>query len=641
MKSLVILRKSGGLLALTGFALAGFASPDAADGQSAGVAAKPIPAFIMGQNVEHTRSAVQGGLSAQLVRNRKFACRPSRRGVAQMWEPCGTHAFYHKPERLSFTHHATNAGMRRKDERSAQVIGCLDADGEAGIRHDGIGIRGGVAHTFRAVVSALHDEDTPVALRIAAGGRVLAEREFTVRSNGLRDWKRISFDFTLERDTMADISVSVKGKRYIAVGAVSLMPADNFHVMRADVVEHLREIGTSVVRWPGGNFAGEYRWRDGLIADPDERAPIQSFFPLSTHPHSLGYDSNDIGMEDILALCEKIGAKPFFTINIGWDSPKDSADWVKACKGRVKLWGLGNEMGHGHMEGPNGPKGYADAAILHAEAMLKVDPSLEFVASGAYPQGGRNWIENSAKPVSRVAPTVAYHRYESITGLNVFDYTTPERTAGVYADVARWTDESIAALGRFRSALPCEIGISYDEWNVWYSWFHEEGIVEGLYVAKMLNQMMRNWEALGLKCVCYFQAVNEQAICVNPFESHLTSAGEAMRLWKGHVGGVPAVISDLPDNAFVTDRQDGSRYMTFYNFSTTKPCTFRIPTGGREKIASAETLVPNGFECGCRYERRPGTGKVVGDFYELTLPPACQACVIMQERSFMSRITND
>ena len=142
----------------------------------------------------------------------------------------------------------------------------------------------------------------------------------------------------------------------------------------------------------------------------------------------------------------------------------------------------------------------------------------------------------------------------------------------------------------------------------------------------MLNGMMRNWEACGLRYVCYFQPVNEQAINVSPFESHLTSLGEAMRLWKGHVGGVPAEIEGLPHDAFVTDAPDGSRYMTFYNFSTTVPRTFRIPTGSRNTIAASEMLVPNGFEAGCRYARRPGAGKVENGFYELTLPPACQAC---------------
>jgi len=90
---------------------------------------------------------------------------------------------------------------------------------------------------------------------------------------------------------------------------------------------------------------------------------------------------------------------------------------VKACKGRVKLWSLGNEMGYGHMEGPNGAKGYAQMVLPHAEAMLKVDPSLTIVSSGPYPYGGDDWIENGAKVLAGVAPIVSYHRYDNPNGL--------------------------------------------------------------------------------------------------------------------------------------------------------------------------------------------------------------------------------
>ena len=594
-------------------------------------AVKPIPAFIFGQNIEHTRAALQGGLSAQLVRNRKFAGKPSRTGVAMLWEPYGSQkAFYHLAQGLSVTRHAARSRMPRGNERGAQVIGCLDEDGEVGIRQGGIGLRGGVAHNFRAVVSTLHPVDTPVVLRVKSGKQVLAERAFTVNTKSRGDWTRVAFDFTVEKDVTAEITVGVKGKRYCAVGAVSVMPADNFRGMRADVIENLRDIGTSIVRWPGGNFAGEYRWRDGLIADPDERAPLQSYTEIETQPHGLGYDQNDIGMEDILALCERIGAKPFFTINAAWESPQDSADWVKACRGRVKMWSLGNEMGYGHMETGSerwtGAKGYARMVRPHAEAMLKVDPSLEITASGPYPGGGNDWIENGAKALRDVAPTVSYHRYDAWDGC-LFDYTTPESVENLFAAVSRSADRAEAVLTAFRSRLPWNVGISYDEWNIWYMWYRKEAIVEGLYAAKMLSQMMRNWEAWGLTCVCYFQPVNEQAITVSPFESHITSLGEAMRLWKGHVGGVPSALPDLPENAFATDAPDGSRYVTFYNFSTVNPCTFSVPTGGRGRIAAAETLVPNGLEPGSRFARKPGTGKVVDGFYELTLAPASLAGV--------------
>lgn len=595
----------------------------AAHAETVSVEKKPIPSFLFGQNIEHTRSAVQGGLSAQLVKNRKFAGKPSREGVLMMWEPYGTRAFYQHAT-FSCTRHAARSRMWRQNEHGSQVIGSLESNGEAGICQGNIGIRGGVAHTFKAVVSTMHPVDSTMVLRVAdADGNVLAEREFTVNTKDVRTWTRISLDLTVEKDTMAKIFVGVKGKAYCAVGAVSLMPADNFHGMRADVVENLRDIGTSIVRWPGGNFAGEYRWRDGLIEDPDERAPLQSYTEIETQPHSLGYDSNDIGMEDVIALCGKIGAEPFFTINAYWESPQDSVDWVKACKGRVKLWSLGNEMGHAHMEGPKSPEGYTAMVRPHAEAMLKEDPSLKIIASGHYPSND-SWIQNSAVPISDIAPVISYHRYDHWSAM--YDYSTPETTAALFNTVSQSADHAISRLKDFRGRVPANIKISYDEWNLWYAWYRKEGIVEGLYAAKMLNGLMRNWEECGLEYVCYFQAVNEQAINVGPFESHLTSVGEAMRLWKGHVDGIPVNVPELADG-FVTDAKDGSRYMTCYNFSTTESKTFRIPTNGRGKAALAEALVPNGLESGCRYSREKCEVKFDGDFCEVTLGPACQAAV--------------
>lgn len=95
----------------------------------------------------------------------------------------------------------------------------------------------------------------------------------------------------------------------------------------------------------------------------------------------------------------------------------------------------------------------------------------------------------------------------------------------------------------------------------------------------------------------------------------------------GYYNNSPSAIPVLPENAFATDAPDGSRYVTFYNFSTVKPCTFRIPADGRGCIVAGETLVPNGLESGCRFARKLGAGKVVGGFYELTLGPASLACV--------------
>ena len=593
--------------------------------------AAPIPAELFGQNIEHTRSAVQSGLSAQMVRNRKFAGKPDRRGVSAMWESYGDRALYNLAD-YSYTRHASGSRMPRQNERRSQEIQCLDPAGEAGIAQSRIGMRGGVKHTLSIVASTYHPEDTPVILRVLAeNGRPIAKKEFTLNTPKNTEWKRLSMDFTPERDTMGTVQIGVRGRKIFTVGVVSLLPEDNFRGMRPDVIENLKEIGSSVIRWPGGNFAGEYRWRDGLIENADERAPLQSYTEIETQPHSCGYDSNDIGMEDIIALCDRIGARPFFTINAAWDGPEESAEWVKACKGRVKLWSLGNEMGYSHMEVAKefaGAAGYVRMVTPHIEAMKAVDPGIELVQSGPFPFGGQKWIDDSAVPLGAKAPVLSYHGYDRPKADNVFDYTTPERAEALFAGAAKSVDKRINNLFSFRKKIPESIKLSYDEWNFWYAWYRDEGIVEGLYAAKLVTRIMQNWEKLGIKYMCYFQAINEHAIEVGPFESHLTSIGEAMRMMKGHVGGEPCETENLPENAFATDAPDGTRYMTFMNFSTVKPETFKLRAGGRTKIAGGELLVPeNGIEGGCRYSRRPVEAKIADDACEITLGPACMASV--------------
>ncbi len=586
-------------------------------------AAKPIPAFLFGQNLEHTRAAIQGGLSAQLVRNRKFAGKPDRKGVAMLWEAYGSKAFYSQTQNLSFTRHAARSGMWRINECAAQMIVGLDEAGEAGVCQQKIGLRGGIGHTFRVVASTMNDEDVTLVLRVTAEGKTIAEKAFPLRSKTKRDWKRLAFDFTPPTNTYGEISVGVKGRYAIAVGVVSLMPVDNFRGMRSDVIDNLRDIGASVIRWPGGNFSGEYRWRDGLIADRDERAPLQAYTEIEQQPYGLGYDMNDIAMDDVIALCKRIGAEPFFTINAAWERPSDSADWVKACKGRVKLWSLGNEMGYGHMEGPRGPAAYTAMVRPHAEAMKKVDPSIRLFASGTYPGNGREWIAKSALPLSLLAADISYHRYD-IFNQTAYDYSSSASTDALFRQASNAVDAAFDCLQNFRAILPRQISISYDEWNLWYTWYREEAIVEGLYAAKFLNEMMRAWDRNGVGMVCYFQPVNEQAITVSPFESHLTSLGEAMRLMKGHVGGVPADLHQIPREAFVTDAPDGTRYLTAYNFSTKETKAFALPLGARRNLVASEFLVPNGLVSGCRYQRRPGDARIENGKLVFFLPPASQ-----------------
>jgi len=589
------------------------------------VAAQPVPKWIFGQNLEHTRAAVQEGISAQLVRNRKFAGKPRHTGVSQEWERYGNGVFVFLDS--SFTHHARRNGMWVLNEQHSQQMTSLDPKGEAGITQDKIALRAGVVHTFRVVARILRGGEANMVLRVKQDGKVIAEQKFHESAKKEFDWKSLVLKFTPEKTGYGSIEIGVLADRTCVVGAVSVMADDNFHGMRPDVVAQLQEIGTSIIRWPGGCFATDYRWRDGYIEDPDERAPVQSFTEIETQPYSYGYDQNDLSSDDILALCEKIGAEPFFTINVVHESSADAAEWVQCTKGKVKRWSLGNEIGYPHAPGPGNGGDYAKLVRPHAEALLKVDPTLRITLSGV-PQGHVSWLRDAGVPLNDVAKSMAYHTYSN-PGPQVF--CTPVAVRRSYAAVQNSVRTFFDHYYRFLPRCPKEVRMALDEWNLWAAWYREDGPVDGLFMANMYHRFMKEWEKMGLELICYFQAVNENAIRVTPFESRLTSIGHAMRVMKDHVGREP-VAAELPETVFATDAQDGSRYITCFNFQPYDATSFKVPAGGRQALVAGELLEPNGVATGARFVSKQPTVKIADDQCEIQVPPASIVAVRLGHR---------
>lgn len=196
------------------------------------------------------------------------------------------------------------------------------------------------------------------------------------------NWTRYEVELRPDKsDPDSDLRITWEGMGNVCFGAISLLPSDNFRGMRRDVIEKMRELGIKILRWPGGNFAGEFNWMDGLLP-VDMRAPFQSYLGLETQPHTMGFDFSEINTDDFIALCREIGAEPFITINPCWNTPEENAAWVEYCNGssstkygrirkergweepyNVQFWSLGNEFGYGHMEGDNTPGGYCRVAL--------------------------------------------------------------------------------------------------------------------------------------------------------------------------------------------------------------------------------------------------------------------------------------
>jgi alpha-N-arabinofuranosidase len=524
-----------------------------------------ISPLWFGHNLEHTRRSVSGGLAAQMVRNRKFAGKPQYpSGVAADWLPIGprqtlfvldshriTTSNYRHIAKASYTRHYDEDRRGRSFELQCQFICGHTPDSTSGIAQDGLFLTAGRAYEGRVALVA--DRWMTVSVRLLSRNctEPIHESRFAV---GPEPWQLHQFAFNApDTDPDARLEITFTGIGALAVGAVSLLPTDHFHGMRFDVVALLEQIGVTILRWPGGNFVGDYRWQDGLLA-VDERGPLQAFMQPETLPYTLGYDTHEIGTDEFIALCRRIGAEPYLTINLGCESPEQAAAWVEYCNGgpdttwgsvrasrghavpyAVKYWSLGNEMGYGHMEGPNSPARYAEKAMACARAMKAVDPSIQLVTSGAW--WVTEWFAEGLAPLGPVIDHVSHHWYHRPMRAYVGDDWKAEYTELMDCPAKMMEDlEELRA--KFAERLPSDrpIGLAFDEWNVWYAWYRAPGVVEGLYTAGMLDAFCRSAASCDMSIGCYFEPVNEGAILVDPAGARLTPAGQAFVLFRHHHG---------------------------------------------------------------------------------------------------------
>ncbi|GHU37918.1 hypothetical protein FACS1894105_10900 [Clostridia bacterium] len=512
-----------------------------------------ISPLLFGQNLEHTRSCVYNGVSAQLLRNRKFYGKPQRSGVALEWKAVsGESNYFEMNDRDCYTKHFGTFNMKRRHENSAQVIHHLTGV-KCGVIQDGITLEKGKTYELKAALKS--PSGASVKLGINFGGiSAPVDKQFEITG---ADWQICSFEFTCPADlNNAAAEIYSENPCIFSIGVVSLMPCGNFYGMRNDVVERLKDIGTTVIRWPGGNFAGEYRWKDGL-ADADERSPLESCMNLETQPHSYGYDDNEIGINQIVQLCREIGAELFLTVNLYWDSSEEICEFVEYCNGgadthwgkirsqhgftepfRVKYWSLGNEMGYGHMEGLNNELTYTEKALAAGRAMKEKDADIQLCACGPYPD--EKWVKHSLKPLAEIIDFVSCHRYSRSDSIN---YSSEKAIVNMIDSFINSAYEGEKLLTDFRDQINShtaghDIKISFDEWNIWYAWYRSVSTGEGLFSGVMTHLNIKNSDALNMPLCCYFQPINEGAINAEASGAYLTPTGLIFEMMKPHSGAV-------------------------------------------------------------------------------------------------------
>lgn len=243
------------------------------------------------------------------------------------------------------------------------------------------------------------------------------------------------------------------GPGRLDVDLVTLFPSDAVEGFDPQAVEQLRELRTGWVRWPGGNLASGYRWRDGV--GPRDRRPS---LPNPSWP---GLSSNWVGTDEYLRLAEIAGFEPLITVNAGDGTPEEAARWVEYVNGDtstvmgrlraqnghpepygVRYWNIGNELWGWWQIGYTDPETHAERFAAFARAMRAVDPSIRVVANG---HGGHS--ESPPEPWNR--PLLDRFGDE----LDIIDVHT-------YVSVPPQEDLPAAEQAFLLAAIP----LSYEQW---------------------------------------------------------------------------------------------------------------------------------------------------------------------------------
>ena len=306
--------------------------------------------------------------------------------------------------------------------------------------------------------------------------------------------------------------------------------------LRTDVIDLVREVGPTVVRYPGGNFVSNYRWQDGI--GPKEDRPRR----LDLAWHSI--ETNQFGLHEFMDWAGKVGTEPMMAANLGTRGLQEACDLLeyanhpggtywsdrRIANGAtdpfgIKLWCLGNEMDGPWQVGHKTAAEYGRLANETAKAMRLIDSDIELVACGS---------SSSAMPTFGAwEAEVLGHCYDAVDYVSLHAYYEERRDSKGDRDpltflasavnMDHFIEDVIATVDavRAKGGHTKRLGLSFDEWNVWYTeQFHGDGpqpkdrpwvehprliedeysVTDAVVVGTFLNSLLRHGDRVTVAC---------------------------------------------------------------------------------------------------------------------------------------------
>ena len=440
----------------------------------------PVDPRVFGRFAEHLGGGIYPGVFEEYVTNGSFDVWnrsgtttghafpdvEAHDGVAYPWEPVGT------DRDVAFEHRV--GGVRGRRDDAALVDGTeipdghrLDPPGVTEPRHQRVVLDGESGVKQRLVLPDRRERSYGVRASVkgdvrecvlgiepaADDGRPLARETVPVGD----EWDRHDVLLTLDEESPERYGTAPYGEYYLTVTAagegaldldwVMVVPDDAIEgKFNPATVQRLRESNVTTLRWPGGNYASQYRWRHGV-------GPVRSR-PVTPVVNWGGLDQNYLGTDEWLRFCELVDAEPYITVPV-WAAtdPAEAADWVEYCNGStdtemgalraehghpdpwdVSLWGVGNEVWGPWEVGRTDAVDYAERYEAYYDAMSAVDPDIEVDACGIDPwfslvhDGTR---EDVSLPPGGGDPPVWNERLFAVAGGSVDGLDVHRYTAGI------------------------------------------------------------------------------------------------------------------------------------------------------------------------------------------------------------------
>ncbi len=342
--------------------------------------------------------------------------------------------------------------------------------------------------------------------------------------------------------------------------------------IRMDVVEALKKIRVPLLRWPGGCFADNYHWRDGVGPVKDRAKTVNIMWGMVPEDNSFGTD-------EFLKLCHLIGCEPYLAGNMGTGSPEELESWMEYCnyKGtsdmaalrasnghpepyQVSYWGIGNESwGCG---GRMSPETYSVKYKTFANYCREYPGApIMRIASGAQ-DDDYNWTEYLMSHISsRWMQGIGVHYYTNAGGRTAAEATAFKEDKYFYSLKNALRMEEIinghtAIMDRFDPAK--KIALVIDEWGIVVgdenssSYFYQQNSLrDALIAASTLNIFNNHADRVRMANLAQVANVLQSLILTSGDSMLLTPTYHVFDMYKVHQDAHSLVVKfNSPDYTY-------------------------------------------------------------------------------------------